>query len=65
VSYLLKVGYLRRFQMQADFSKNCGDLKFRHIFKRIWARQKHTAFVINSAQQGQERSTLAAPGGLE
>jgi hypothetical protein len=47
VSYLLEVGYLRRFQMQADFSKNYGDAKFHHIFKRNWARQKHTAFVIN------------------
>jgi hypothetical protein len=51
--------------MQADFSKNCGDVNFPHIFKRIWARQKHTAFVINSAQQGQERSPPPAPGGLE
>jgi hypothetical protein len=51
--------------MQADFSKNYSDVKFRHIFKRIWARQKHTAFVINSTRQGQERSPPPAPGGLE
>jgi hypothetical protein len=51
--------------MQADFSKNSVDVNFPHIFKWIWARQKHTAFVINSTQQGQERSTPPAPGRLE
>jgi hypothetical protein len=51
--------------MQADFSKIIGDVNFPHIFKRIRARQKHTAFVINSTRQGQERSSPPAPGGLE
>jgi hypothetical protein len=37
--------------MQADFSKNYRKWKFSHIFKRIWAGQKHTAFVINMSMK--------------
>jgi hypothetical protein len=38
--------------MQADFSKNYKNQKFCHIFKCIWAGQKHTAFVINKSHEG-------------